>query len=398
MQHSYPRGSFSFSRGFILTIALILPNYLGLPLKINRHNIAGTSNQPAGFVLSTCESNTVAVQCLGRLEVVECSPWHGISWAAIGTLISIILIGPYLGLLGIRFLKDQPLNKQSILNKLSRDCAKIQITFLVVWITYIITAKCIESPQNWELYLQVTKLISYTNEALFFLGMLYICLIGSLRLYTIINQVPDPLEEYFGEHEDMAIMLIRLIFSAIVIAFIGLVSLSSATPIVYHKLTELDLNLNDVSWKSQLKLGFNITCVIIATMLFATGKSIQRKKNDVARVQASMSNTRNESNETNEFSYYVSSVSIMYLTSTLFIFVVMLLFYLGVIYVNIWWGLTMLLAVQGVGMPIAFLTLNLTFRNYCWRQFTGDLNYFMSWIDRFAKTIKQRNTRVSPLQ
>ena len=399
MQRSCRRRRFAFSRGFILTIALIIPNYLGLPLKIDRHNLTkDINNQPLGFLLSTCKSNSLTVQCLGKLEVVESSPWHGISWAAVGVLILIIFVGPYLGLLGIRFLKDQPLNKQSILNKLSRDCAKIAITFLVIWITYIITAKCIENPQNWELYLQVTKLISYANEATFFLGMLYVCLIGSLRLYTIINQVPDPLEEYFGEHEDMAVLLIRLILSAIVIAYIGLVSLTSATPIVYHKLTELDLNLNEVSWKSQLKLGFNITCAIIATMLFATGKSIQRKKNDVARAQGSMSNTRNESNETNEFSYYVSSVSIMYLSSTLFIFVIMLLFYLGVIYVNIWWGLTMLLAVQGVGMPIAFLALNLTFRNYCWRQFRIDLNYCMTWVDRFAKTIKQRNSRVSPLQ
>ena len=173
MRHSYHRQRFSFSRGFILTIALIIPNYLGLPLKIDRHNLTKeASNQPVAFVLSTCESRTAAFQCFGKLEVIERSPWHGISWAAVVTLISILVIGPYLGLLGIRFLKDQPLNKQSILNKLSRDCTKIEITFLVVWIAYIITAKCIESPQNWELYLKVTKFMSYTNEAMFFLAML----------------------------------------------------------------------------------------------------------------------------------------------------------------------------------------------------------------------------------
>ena len=258
MRHSYHRQRFSFSRGFILTIVLIIPNYLGLPLKIDRHNLTkDINNQPLGFLLSTCKSNSLTVQCLGKLEVVESSPWHGISWAAVGVLILIIFVGPYLGLLGIRFLKDQPLNKQSILNKLSRDCAKIAITFLVIWITYIITAKCIENPQNWELYLQVTKLISYANEATFFLGMLYVCLIGSLRLYTIINQVPDPLEEYFGEHEDMAVTLIRLVLSAIVIAYVGLVSLTSATPIVYYKLTDSDLTLN--GFRGNLNLNWDLT-------------------------------------------------------------------------------------------------------------------------------------------
>ena len=220
-------------------------------------------------------------------------------------------------------------------------------------------------------------------------------------IHTTINVISilvQSLEEYFGEHEDMAVTLIRLVLSAIVIAYVGLVSLTSATPIVYYKLTDSDLTLNGLSWKSQLKLGFNITCAIIATLLFATGKGIQRKKNGDARVQTSMGNTRNESNETTEFSYYVSSVSIMYLSSTLFIFVIMLLFYVGVIYVNIWWGLTMLLAVQGVGMPIAFLTLKLTFRNYCWRQINEDLSYFLIWIDHFTKTMNQRNSRVSPLQ
>ena len=117
-----------------------------------------------------------------------------------------------------------------------------------------------------------------------------------------------------------------------------------------------------------------------------------------ARIQVSMSNVGNELNETTEFSYYISSVSIMHLITSLLLFAIMLLAYFGVIYVNVWWGLAMLIAIQGVGLPIAFLALNVTLRKYCWRQFRGDVNNFKIWIGHYASAMKQSNSRVSPLQ
>ena len=399
MKHHPGKYKFRFSLVVIYTALLFTPNYLGLSLKIDHPNSQkDTMYRSEAFVFPNPDYNSLEIKEFGELKVISRSPWHEISWTVIGIIITIAIMGPYFGLLGLRFLKDQPLNKQSIINKLSRDCTKNQIMFLLVWIAYIIIAKYIEDPDNLTLYLNLTKFMSYTNEALFLHGMLYVLLIGSLRLYTIVYQVLDPFEDWFEEDEDTPVLLIRLIISALVIAYIGFISLISATPTLFYKLTEKDSNLFDVSWKSQLKLGFNITCCVIAITLFTAGKIIQRKKDDAAKVQVSMSSSGNEVNGSNETSYYVSYVSIMYLSSTSLLFIIIVLVYLGIIYVNIWWGIAMLLAVQGVGMPIVFLALNLTFREYCWRRLRGDLNNIMIWIKRYETTFKRHNSRVSPLQ
>ena len=399
MKHHYRTTKFRFSFRVVFTALLFTPNYLGLSLKIDRpDSFKDTFHRSEAFIFSNLDSNSMEIKDFGELKIISSSPWHEISWTVIGIIITIAIMGPYFGLLGLRFLKDQPLNKQSIINKLSRDCTKNQVMFLLGWIAYILIAKYIEDPDNWTHYLKLTKFMSYANEALFFHGMLYVCLIGALRLYTIVYQVLDPFEDWFEEDEDTPVLLIRLIISALVIAYIGFISLISATPTVFYKLTEKDSNLFDVSWKSQLKLGFNITCCVIAITLFMAGKIIQRKKDDAAKAQVSMSSSGNESNGANETSYYVSYVSIMYLSSTSLLFIIIVLVYLGIIYVNIWWGIAMLLAVQGVVMPIVFLALNLTFRDYCWRRFRGDLNNIMIWTKRYERTIKQHNSRVSPLQ
>ena len=399
MKHHPRKNKFSLSLAVIFTALLFTPNFLGLSLKIDHsYSLKDAMSQSEQIVFSNLNSNFLGIKEFGQVEIISKSPWHEISWMVIGIIITIAIMGPYFGLLGIRFLKDQPLNKQSIINKLSRDCTKNQIMFFLAWIAHILIAKYIEHPDNWTLYLQLTKFMSYVNEALFLHGMLYVCLIGALRLYTIVYQVLDPFEDWFEEDEDTPVLLIRLIISALVIAYIGFISLISATPTVFYKLTEKDSNLFDVSWKSQLKLGFNITCCVIAITLFTAGKIIQRKKDDAAKVQVSMSSSGNEANGANETSYYVSYVSIMYLSSTSLLFIIIVLVYLGIIYVNIWWGIAMLLAVQGVVMPIVFLALNLTFRDYCWRRFRGDLNNIMIWTKRYERTIKQHNSRVSPLQ
>ena len=396
------KSRYRFTLGLIFSTLLLSPNYLGLSLKIDHPNITKSiSSRPGILVFSNDESSFSRTNAWEKLTIVTSSPWHGISWAVVAIIFTIMIIAPYISVLGIRFLKDRPLNKQSILNKLCRDCARIQIAFLVVWTTYIVTAKCIEDPENWTLYLQLSKLFSYANEALFSLGMLYVCFIGCLRLYTIRYQVLDPLEEWFGEHEDMALLCIRIIMAALNILYIGIVSSTSATPILYYKLTENDRNWEEVSWKSRLKLGFNITCCTIALVLFTAGKIIQRKKDAAALAetfQVPMSNAGEQYNGRNDLTYYVSSVSIIYLASTLLLLIVILLVYLGVIYINVWWGVAMLIGVQGIGMPIVFLSLNLAFRNYCWRQVRGDLNNFIRCINRCVSAIQQLSSRVTPLQ
>jgi len=152
---------------------------------------------------------------------------------------------------------------------------------------YIVVAKCIYSHDHLSIYLHLTIIISYISEALFFLGMLYASLISSLikylsqiglRLYTIVYQVLDPLGEWIGEDENFTILLIRLSTMALTGLYIGIIKLSSSTPIIYYKLSEEDFTLEDVPFESRLKRGINIACCIVPLVLFRTGKIIQDQK------------------------------------------------------------------------------------------------------------------------
>ena len=366
--------------------------------------------------------NMTAVGIVEKLENTKTSSNHEEgSWAVVTTVFVFLIVAPYLSLLRLRFLKDQPLNKQSIMNKLCRDCNKIGLLFMVLWATYVVVVQFMTNSNDSMLFLQLTKYMSYANEGLFFLGMLYAFLIGFLRLYTTTYQVLDPLEDWFDGYEDMAMLSIRLTMSTLVIFYIGIIFLTSATPIIYHRLANQDLEWDTVSWKSRLKIGFNFALGIICAALFTVDKILKhrkdseaqkarnepsrslnncsgKKQNDSESAQTTEMTEPEESGRRNEFSNYLSLVSLLYMGSGLLVLTLLLLVYLGAIIVNIWWGLTMLLLLQGVFLPIVFLVCNTPFRNYCWRQVKGDVNNGRRSIHCILSFFKKYNDRVAPLQ
>ena len=107
--------------------------------------------------------------------------------------------------------------------------------------------------------------------------------------------------------------------------YIGIIKLSSSTPIIYYKLSEEDFSLEDVPFKSRLKLGINIACCIVPLVLFRTGKIIQDQK-DAGLKNGSILISTNDNVEksnaipiirSNEFTYYVSVASMLYIGSGL---------------------------------------------------------------------------------
>lgn len=356
------------------------------------------------LLITKVQPNHTSLDLLGVWENSEELPFYRLPWGAVVTMAVILVIAPYLSLLGIRFFKDQPLNKQCIMNQLCRDGARLQTIFVSLWAIYVVGMKGIQAPENEALFLQITKYMSFVNEAIFFTGILYLCLIAFLRLYTTVYQILDPWEDWLGMNESMVLAMIRLIISFIVVLIVGLIFMTSSIPIVYYKLTEQDLKWNKIPLQSRLKVGINITCCIVCIVLFVAGKVHQYRKDSIVQaghhneVQDAASTGVEETTRRNEFVNYILLVSMLYVISFLLVLIIILLLYLNVIHVDIWWGITTLVGIQGVVMPIMFITVNPSFRHYCWRQSRSDMNDVIIWFHACTSYIKQHNAQISVVQ
>ena len=102
----------------------------------------------------------------------ETLPFYNLPWGTVITMTFIFFIAPYFNFLGVRFLKDQPLIKQCIMNQLCRDGAKLQTVYISLWAIYVVGMKYIQAIENESLYLEITKYVSFANEAMFFTGIL----------------------------------------------------------------------------------------------------------------------------------------------------------------------------------------------------------------------------------
>ena len=127
---------------------LFSPNHHGLSFKISRQK---ERIFQLGMIPDNTQSSILPLEISGELET-KTNPTQEITWLVIVTVLLILVVSPYLGILGIRSLQDQPLDKQSVLNKLCRDCGMLQIVFVVTWAMYIVAAKCIDSPEHLSIY------------------------------------------------------------------------------------------------------------------------------------------------------------------------------------------------------------------------------------------------------
>ena len=333
----------------------------------------------------------------------ETLPFYNLPWGTVITMTFIFFIAPYFNFLGVRFLKDQPLIKQCIMNQLCRDGAKLQTVYVAIWAIYVVGMKFIQAAENEHLFLEITKYVSFANEAMFFTGILILSLIAFLRLYTTVYQILDPFEDWFGVNENIALKIIRLIITFTVILIIGSLSLTSATPIVYYRLTEVDLKWNEISWQSRLKFVINIICCIVCAILFVAGNIYQCRKE--SRIQSGhhyqihiSESGGDEIRKGNEFVNIVSLNSVLYLFNFLLILAIILLLYLNIIHFDIWWGITTMIGIQGVIMPIICILSNKSYRHYCLREIRNDFNNCIRFYNAWTSAVKQHTAQVSTLQ
>ena len=320
-----------------------------------------------------------------------------ISWTVVVLMSIIFVISPYLAFLSIRFLKDQPLIKQCIMNNLCRDLATVNtFGFIWLWSSSAVLFKIFECLENWSFYFELANCISLANEAIFFLITLYLSLVASVRFYTTRYHVLDPLEEWLGEYENMSMTIIRLAISSIITFIIIIICLSSTTPLIYYKLIRPDLKWGDIPWGSRLLYIVDMLTIILCAILFATWKINQYSRGcdlqnqriiSISRIIVCCNNNQRQPAEAegapvnvqepdgkNEFTHMVSFVTLMYIIGCLLALLILLLLYIDLIYMDIWLILTTFVGIQGVIIPLLFFASCRDIKLYWWMKVKSDAN------------------------
>ena len=118
------------------------------------------------------------------------------------------------------------------MNKLVQDVIRLNLMVVWIWTLPFMMLKLLERSNQEEF---LTEFISIISHSLFHLIIIYLFLIGGLRLYTIRLRVLDPLEEWLGEYDEgMAMNILRLSFTLIALSDIAAFCLTSTKPNEYY--------------------------------------------------------------------------------------------------------------------------------------------------------------------
>ena len=118
-----------------------------------------------------------------------------ISWGIIAIAPTTFLLAPYFTVLIVGFLQDLPLQKQGILSILCQDISWLNLLFVCIWTVSSIVFKTLEEIGNEDLMREISYYTSITAEIVFFALILYMCLIGFLKLYITRYHFLDPIED-----------------------------------------------------------------------------------------------------------------------------------------------------------------------------------------------------------
>ena len=118
------------------------------------------------------------------VERISLSSNDILSWTAVTMMISLFVASPFFVLPLLWFLQDLPLNKQCIMNCLYQDVIKINLLFVWSWAFSAITFKILAEKFMIDHLEAFVEFAVIANEIVYFLIMIYLSLIGGLRVYV----------------------------------------------------------------------------------------------------------------------------------------------------------------------------------------------------------------------
>ena len=398
---------------FLLTTTLlVIPNIYGKSLKPNETNKA---NFKAKYHIPNPMKHQDTATGLKKMEQ---NPNNIISWTVIFAMSTIGVLSPYLNLLWIRFLKDQPLNKQCALNCLSRDLIRTNLLFCWTWSVSPILFKILEISGFEGVFKEYAHGVSLLTEALFFILMMHLLLIGFLRLFTLRYNVLDPVEEFFGKGEDVAVTCIRLLILSAAVFMLSVLVICSVKPYSFYRITNQHLTWKDTPRGTQIQHIFDNIFLTVCGIVFMTARVYQRYKyyshdSNTLKITSKCNRNLDSNDETTyqgeefeadeatnikTFAERVSLPALLYIGTAFPVIIVIILEYLEVLSTNIWWILTPLVGMLSVFIPLMICFWYDDLKEYFRRQMKCDIDGASRSIQDILSSLKLRQTRVSPLQ
>ena len=203
-----------------------------------------------------------------------------ISWMIAMMLLLLFLISPCLSSLPLGFFQNQPMRKQCVMTTLYQDVIKMNQLFVWCWtISGIIIPQLSTIEQEAALIHIFIKSMVLIQEALTLTILLYLCLIGGLRLYTIKFSVLDPTTDHWEVSDYTAIWRIRSSLNIYVAAVIVIICLTSTNPLVYFQILQKEWTLSSLPINTFILLSVDVGLICICVGLLITGK-VYQKRND----------------------------------------------------------------------------------------------------------------------
>ena len=203
-----------------------------------------------------------------------------IPWIIAMILLLLFLISPCLSNLLLGFFQNQPMRKQCVMTTLYQDVIKMNQLFIWCWtLLGIIIQQLSTIEQEAASILIFIKSMVLTQEALTLAILLYLCLIGGLRLYTIKFSVLDPATDHWEVSDYTAIWRIRSSLSIYVAAVIVILCITSTNPLVYFQILQKEWTLSSLPINTFILLSVDVGLICICVGLLITGK-VYQKRND----------------------------------------------------------------------------------------------------------------------
>ena len=392
---------FKFVLFIIFSACFLPPNYLGLRLG-NAHGAAKDLERNK-IVEYTYPKAYSSISQPKEINVNK-NIYSFVPRGVIVIMALIFAIAPLCSILWLRFLNDQPLEKHCLFNHVFRDLVRTNTLFVCSLNILAFSFSIFEGSEESSTLASITKYLVLIIEAVFLVIMACVCLIASVRLYTIRFNVLDPVDEFLGEYSGKSHLFTRLIILVVPIFTTAVLFSNSIQPILYYQLIETDASRKDIPQASRILSWIDMTLCSVSVTLFASVRIYQWKVESKKRTyilepqilelirNAHNDDIQNSSNETNEESSpnpqesgennltnlidvrRMVPLNLMYLLTALLIMALILLQSYKVVSFDIWWSLTALAGLQGVVFPITIILWHDNLRMYCLRQFKYHIN------------------------
>ena len=273
------------------------------------------------------------------------------------------------------------------------------------------------------------------QEALTLTILLYLCLIGGLRLYTIKFSVLDPTTDHWEVSDYTAIWRIRSSLNIYVAAVIVIICLTSTNPLVYLQILQKEWTLSSLPINTFILLSVDVGLICICVGLLITGK-VYQKRNDaktmmelidletqlnkgfeisnsticqgVSTANVTESCFGNTANVTSRIKIEAPSrgamskpylvhqftlPTLLYMANGIITMSLLLVHTFNIMSIGFWCAMTLFLTNQGALIPLTLILYYHPIRSYSVRNIQYHLEYLYGGLQRFKSRFRRRGLR-----